>query len=123
MSRHLHAITISEGPFDERLDVRLTRAAERVCAGLVDPDDFDDDHRGLSPRRLHDRLIAERLATEDAVRDLRDDFGTQTVDDFLAAHGPGLARRSLRGAHRSGVDAIGRLWGRMGSEGRWGVVA
>ncbi|MEV4117146.1 APH(3') family aminoglycoside O-phosphotransferase [Nonomuraea sp. NPDC049695] len=63
----LHAITIGECPFDERLDVRLARAAERVRAGLVDPDDFDDDHRGLSPRQVHDRLIAERPAVEDLV--------------------------------------------------------
>ncbi|MGR6918639.1 APH(3') family aminoglycoside O-phosphotransferase [[Actinomadura] parvosata] len=65
--RDLHAVPIAECPFDERLDTRLARAADRVRAGLVDPDDFDDDHRGLSARRLHDRLIADRPATEDLV--------------------------------------------------------
>ncbi|MBC6464762.1 APH(3') family aminoglycoside O-phosphotransferase [Actinomadura alba] len=69
--RDVHAIAISECPFNERLDVRLTRAAERVRTGLVDPDDFDDDHLGLSPLQVYDRLIAER----------------PTAEDFVVAHG------------------------------------
>ncbi|WP_199565184.1 APH(3') family aminoglycoside O-phosphotransferase [Spongiactinospora rosea] len=125
--RDLHAIEVGECPFDERLDVRLARADARVREGLVDTGDFDEDHVGLSPRQVHDRLIAERPAEEDlvvahgdytpsnvlvppvgdpvlidvgglgvadryldlaiVVRDLRDDFGPQAVDDFLAAYG------------------------------------
>ncbi|MFG1944721.1 aminoglycoside 3'-phosphotransferase [Nonomuraea sp. NPDC048826] len=65
--RALHAIPVEECPFDERLDVKLARAADRVLAGLVDPADFDDDHAGLTPEEVHARLLAERPAGEDLV--------------------------------------------------------
>ncbi|MFI0419948.1 aminoglycoside 3'-phosphotransferase [Spongiactinospora sp. 9N601] len=65
--RGLHAIEVGECPFDERLDVRLARAGTRVRGGLVDADDFDEDHAGLSPQEILDRLIAERPAEEDLV--------------------------------------------------------
>ncbi|WP_113703793.1 aminoglycoside 3'-phosphotransferase [Nonomuraea lactucae] len=65
--RALHDIPVRECPFDERLDVRLARARERVDAGLVDPADFDDDHAGLSPEQVYERLVAERPASEDLV--------------------------------------------------------
>ncbi|MFG3440615.1 aminoglycoside 3'-phosphotransferase [Nonomuraea sp. NPDC047897] len=65
--RALHDIPVGECPFDERLDVRLARARERVAAGLVDPDDFDDDHAGLTPEQVYERLVATRPANEDLV--------------------------------------------------------
>jgi aminoglycoside phosphotransferase len=65
--RALHDVPAPECPFDERLDVKLARAAERVRGGLVDTADFDDDHAGLAPEQIHRRLIAERPAGEDLV--------------------------------------------------------
>ncbi len=65
--RELHAVPIEECPFDEGLDVRLARAREHVREGLVDPDDFDDDHADLTPEQVYDRLLAERPAREDLV--------------------------------------------------------
>lgn len=65
--RALHAIPLQECPFDERLEVKLARAAERVRAGLVDAGDFDDDHAGLSPEQVFERLTATRPAREDLV--------------------------------------------------------
>ncbi|MGI5270630.1 aminoglycoside 3'-phosphotransferase [Nonomuraea sp. CA-218870] len=65
--RALHAIPVAECPFDERLDVKLARAAERVRAGLVDPADLGDEHAGLAPGRVLSRLLAERPADEDLV--------------------------------------------------------
>lgn len=65
--RDLHAIPVETCPFDERLDTLLERARRHVLEGLVDQDDFDDDHRDLSPREVLDRLVAERPAAEDLV--------------------------------------------------------
>ncbi|MGW7482445.1 aminoglycoside 3'-phosphotransferase [Nonomuraea muscovyensis] len=65
--RALHDIPVDECPFDERLDLRLTRARERVAAGLVDPGDFDDDHAGMTAEQVYERLVAERPADEDLV--------------------------------------------------------
>ncbi|MGW5685689.1 APH(3') family aminoglycoside O-phosphotransferase [Nonomuraea sp. NPDC003754] len=65
--RELHAVPVGECPFDEGLEVRLARAGERLRAGLVDPDDFDDDHVGLTAAQVYDRLLAERPAREDLV--------------------------------------------------------
>ncbi|MFE3453143.1 APH(3') family aminoglycoside O-phosphotransferase [Nonomuraea sp. NPDC059194] len=65
--RELHAVPIEECPFDEGLTVRLARAEQRLEAGLVDADDFDDDHADLSPRQVYDRLLADRPAHEDLV--------------------------------------------------------
>lgn len=65
--RALHDVPVPECPFDERLDVKLARAAERVRDGLVDTADFDDDHTELAPELIHRRLLTERPATEDLV--------------------------------------------------------
>ncbi|GAA4517449.1 MULTISPECIES: aminoglycoside 3'-phosphotransferase [Nonomuraea] len=65
--RELHEIPVAECPFDERLDVKLARAAGHVRAGLVDPARFHGDHAGLTPEQVYDRLLAERPAGEDLV--------------------------------------------------------
>ena len=54
--RAIHRLPVADCPFDGGLAVVLDRAAENVAAGLVDPDDFDDDHAGLDPREVLDRL-------------------------------------------------------------------
>ncbi|MEU4573986.1 aminoglycoside 3'-phosphotransferase [Nonomuraea sp. NPDC023979] len=65
--RALHDVPVAECPFDERLDVKLARAAGRVRDGLVNDGDFDDDTAGLTPAQVYDRLVAERPAREDLV--------------------------------------------------------
>jgi aminoglycoside phosphotransferase len=57
--RELHEVPVSECPFDERLDVKLARVAERVREGLVEGHE--------APEELYRRLVAERPATEDLV--------------------------------------------------------
>ncbi|SEG16754.1 kanamycin kinase/aminoglycoside 3'-phosphotransferase-2 [Nonomuraea solani] len=65
--RKLHALPVAECPFDGRLPAVLERAAANVRDGLVDPDDFDDDHLGLSPETICDRLVATGPREEDLV--------------------------------------------------------
>ncbi|TKK87557.1 aminoglycoside 3'-phosphotransferase [Herbidospora galbida] len=65
--RLLHELPVAGCPFDGRLPVVLDRAAANVCGGLVDPDDFDDDHLGLTPEAVLDRLLARRPREEDLV--------------------------------------------------------
>lgn len=62
--RNLHELPVAGCPFDERLTRVLERGAGNVRDGLVDPDDFDDDHRGLTPEAVIDRLLAERPAED-----------------------------------------------------------
>ncbi|GAA4043263.1 phosphotransferase [Nonomuraea soli] len=63
----LHALPVATCPFDERLDVQLTRARRQVIEGLVDVEDFDEDNLGLTARQVLDRLHAERPRDEDLV--------------------------------------------------------
>jgi aminoglycoside 3'-phosphotransferase I len=44
--RLIHALPAEECPFDASHPLRLAHAARNVTAGLVDEDDFDDDHEG-----------------------------------------------------------------------------
>lgn len=50
--RRLHALPVEECPFDASHPMRLADARRRVAAGVVDVDDFDDDHRGWSAERM-----------------------------------------------------------------------
>jgi aminoglycoside 3'-phosphotransferase-2 len=63
----LHAVPIELCPFDERLSVRLTRAETDVDLGVVDPEQFDERNRGISPTHLLARLIDTIPDSEDLV--------------------------------------------------------
>ncbi|MFG6198137.1 aminoglycoside 3'-phosphotransferase [Nonomuraea sp. JJY05] len=65
--RILHELPLADCPFDGRLPAVLERAAANVRDGLVDPDDFDADHLGLTPDTVHERLLATRPRVEDLV--------------------------------------------------------
>ncbi|MGW4631151.1 tetratricopeptide repeat protein [Nocardia sp. NPDC004415] len=65
--RALHALPVARCPFAGELDVTLAQAHRAVVEGFVDPTDFDDDHRGLTPAEVLDRLRAQRPAEEDLV--------------------------------------------------------
>lgn len=46
--RALHALPIADCPFDSSVTAWLPIARQRVADGLVDEDDFDADHHGMS---------------------------------------------------------------------------
>lgn len=50
--RRLHALDPDDCPFRADANVRLADARRRVAAGLVDEDDFDDDHDGWSAAKV-----------------------------------------------------------------------
>jgi len=63
----LHALPVRTCPFDETLDVRLTRARAAVRAGEIDPGDFAERNVGVTPEDLYARLKAGVPESEDVV--------------------------------------------------------
>lgn len=63
----LHAVPIGSCPFDQRLDVKLNQARQRLERGLVDEDDFDDERQGQSAQAVFERLLELRPLREDLV--------------------------------------------------------
>ncbi|MBF6453920.1 aminoglycoside 3'-phosphotransferase [Nocardia cyriacigeorgica] len=64
--RVLHQVPVADCPFDGRLEVMVPKARRRVSEGLVDAEDFDDDHP-LTPEQVLRRLIDEQPEDEDLV--------------------------------------------------------
>ncbi len=60
--RRLHAQPLDGCPFDQGLAAQLVRARERLEAGLVDQNDFDEERRGCAPTGLLAQLHATRPA-------------------------------------------------------------
>lgn len=54
--RRLHAVPISECPFNSDYGYRLARARERIDAGLVEEDDFDDEREGWTAEQVWDAM-------------------------------------------------------------------
>ena len=54
----LHKLPIADCPFDESLGIRLSRAAEVVASGEVDPDTFAPRNGGTAPQVLLAQLSA-----------------------------------------------------------------
>jgi aminoglycoside 3'-phosphotransferase-1 len=50
--RRLHAIPVSECPFNSAFDYRLARARKRIDAGLVDEGDFDEEREGWDAEQV-----------------------------------------------------------------------
>lgn len=63
----LHALNITDCPFDGRLEVKLKEAHQRMLAGQVDESDFDEERLGMTAAQLYDELLATRPAGEDLV--------------------------------------------------------
>jgi aminoglycoside phosphotransferase len=63
----LHSLNITDCPFDQRLEVKLEEARQRVLAGHVDESDFDEERQGRTAAQLYQELLATRPAGEDLV--------------------------------------------------------
>jgi aminoglycoside 3'-phosphotransferase-2 len=57
--RKLHQLEITSCPFDGRIRTRIEQARIRMEAGLVDEDDFDEEHRNCRAETLFERLEAD----------------------------------------------------------------
>ena len=62
--RQLHALPVSDCPFDRRMTTLLAEAAARLTAGQVDLGDFDV---AVQPQRLLEELCATQPDTDDLV--------------------------------------------------------
>ena len=66
--RELHeSLDPADCPFDERLEVRLAAAAQRVAEGGVDAADFEPEHTGRTPEAILAELQTTRPDVEDVV--------------------------------------------------------
>jgi aminoglycoside 3'-phosphotransferase-1 len=54
--RRLHAVPISECPFNSDHAFRLGLARERIDAGLVEADDFDEEREGWTPEQVWEAM-------------------------------------------------------------------
>jgi aminoglycoside phosphotransferase len=121
--RSLHALPVASCPFDARVAVMLEKARRNVEAGLVDPEDFDDENRGVTPGELLERLVATAPSDEDLVVAhgdfcppnvlLRPDGSTVLID--VSRLGVSDRHRDLALAHRAlgeeAADAFDRAYG------------
>lgn len=81
--RRLHAIPTSACPFTSNLDYRLARAHERLDAGLVDEDDFDDERQGWTAKQVWDAMQALLPLAPDPVVT----HGDYSLDNILIHEG------------------------------------
>ena len=65
--RLIHAVPAAGCPIDRRLDRVLADAADRVRLGLVDIDDFEPSHLGVTPEQLLAELRRTRPVREELV--------------------------------------------------------
>jgi kanamycin kinase len=65
--QHIHALDITDCPFDERIAAKLNRAQYRVHHKLVDEDDFDDERLGMRATGVYEALHRSMPPEEDLV--------------------------------------------------------
>lgn len=63
----IHCVRIDDCPFNQRLDVKIEEAKNRVEQELVDESDFDEVRRGKNARELFEELISKRPLHEELV--------------------------------------------------------
>jgi aminoglycoside 3'-phosphotransferase-2 len=115
----LHALPVATCPFDETLEVRLSRARALVRSGEIDPGNFDERNVGVTPEELYARLAATIPHGEDCVVA----HGDATLANLIL--GPdgqiGFIDCSHAGRADRYVDLallLGELEGRFGAEAR-----
>lgn len=116
--RDLHALDIRACPFDHRLDLRIALAGERLEAGAVDEEDFDDERQGRTAHDAFAELLARRPASENLVVTHGDACTPNLIADggrfigFIDLSRLGVADRhqDLALACRSIADNFGPLW-------------
>lgn len=63
----LHSLEIRGCPFSLKLEYKLAEAKKRVEANLVDENDFEPEHQGLTARQLWKQVLAARPEDENLV--------------------------------------------------------
>jgi aminoglycoside phosphotransferase len=53
----VHSVPVLDCPFDETVTTRLERAREAIERGLVEPEEFDERNRNLTPEQLYAALL------------------------------------------------------------------
>lgn len=99
--RQIHSIPVESCPFDMSMDVKVSLAAERVQAGMVDENNHDPERQGRTAQSLFRELLATRPADEDLVFTHGDyctpnvliDGGVQNVTGFIDWNRAGVADR------------------------------
>ncbi len=116
----IHAVPVETCPFDLRLDLKITQAADRLQSGVVDAGNFDPERQGRTPQSLFRELLATRPADQDLVFTHGDyctpnvliDPDTMTVSGFIDWGRCGVADRyqDLALAARSIDYNFGAAW-------------
>lgn len=91
--RELHALPLQDCPFNMTLPHMLHLARERVQAGVVDADDFDEERQGQSATGVFNELIRTRPDSEDLVIT----HGDACLPNFI-----------MQGEHLEGLIDLGR---------------
>jgi len=63
----IHAVSITDCPFDSRIETVIELALERIEKGLIEESDFDDERLGISVEDLARELSASKPVREDLV--------------------------------------------------------
>jgi aminoglycoside 3'-phosphotransferase II len=77
----LHALSVTECPFDETLRTRLARARRLIRQGKIDAQEFEERNRNLTPQALLNRLRAEAPVEELVVA-----HGDATLSNMIVDH-------------------------------------
>jgi aminoglycoside 3'-phosphotransferase-1 len=81
--KRLHAIPAETCPFTTKAAYRLNQAQQRLEAGLVNEDDFDEERQGLSARQLWEQMMTlHPCATESVVT-----HGDYSLDNLFLHNG------------------------------------